>query len=140
MAKTNIEDIDRNIYDIKNKDNYEFKMQKGLNKEIVEEISKKKNEPEWMRDIRLKALETYNQLELPTWGPDLSELKMDEIATYVKPKTNLNSNWDDVPEDIRNTFDKLGIPEAEKKSLAGVGAQYDSEVVYHSIKEDLKKQ
>ena len=84
MAKTNIEDIDRNIYDIKNKDNYEFKMQKGLNKEIVEEISKKKNEPEWMRDIRLKALETYNQLELPTWGPDLSELKMDEIATYVK--------------------------------------------------------
>ena len=140
MAKTNIEDIDRNIYDIKNKDNYEFKMQKGLNKEIVEEISKKKNEPEWMRDIRLKALETYNQLELPTWGPDLSELKMDEIATYVKPKTNLNSNWDDVPEDIRNTFDKLGIPEAEKKSLAGVGAQYDSEVVYHNIKEDLKKQ
>lgn len=140
MAKTNIEDIDRNIYDIKNKDNYEFKMQKGLNKEIVEEISKKKNEPEWMRDIRLKALETYNQLELPTWGPDLSELKMDEIATYVKPKTNLNSNWNDVPEDIRNTFDKLGIPEAEKKSLAGVGAQYDSEVVYHSIKEDLKKQ
>ncbi|MGN1271321.1 MAG: Fe-S cluster assembly protein SufB [Clostridia bacterium] len=140
MAKTNIEDIDRNIYDIKNKDNYEFKMQKGLNKEIVEEISKKKNEPKWMRDIRLKALETYNQLELPTWGPDLSELKMDEIATYVKPKTNLNSNWDDVPEDIRNTFDKLGIPEAEKKSLAGVGAQYDSEVVYHSIKEDLQKQ
>ncbi len=140
MAKTNIEDIDRNIYDIKNKDNYEFKMQKGLNREIVEEISKQKNEPEWMRDIRLKALETYNQLELPTWGPDLSELKMDEIATYVKPKTNLNSNWDDVPEDIRNTFDKLGIPEAEKKSLAGVGAQYDSEVVYHSIKEDLKKQ
>ena len=140
MAKTNIEDIDRNIYDIKNKDNYEFKMQKGLNKEIVEEISKKKNEPEWMRDIRLKALETYNQLELPTWGQDLSELKMDEIATYVKPKTNLNSNWNDVPEDIRNTFDKLGIPEAEKKSLAGVGAQYDSEVVYHSIKEDLKKQ
>ena len=102
MAKTNIEDIDRNIYDIKNKDNYEFKMQKGLNKEIVEEISKKKNEPEWMRDIRLKALETYNQLELPTWGPDLSELKMDEIATYVKPKTNLSSNWNDVPEDIRN--------------------------------------
>ena len=140
MAKTNIEDIDRNIYDIKNKDNYEFKMQKGLNKEIVEEISKKKNEPEWMRNIRLKALEIYNQLELPTWGPDLSELKMNEIATYVKPKTNLNSNWDDVPEDIRNTFDKLGIPEAEKKSLAGVGAQYDSEVVYHSIKEDLKKQ
>ena len=133
MAKTNIEDIDRNIYDIKNKDNYEFKMQKGLNKEIVEEISKKKNEPEWMRDIRLKALETYNQLELPTWGPDLSELKMDEIATYVKPKTNLNSNWNDVPEDIRNTFDKLGIPEAEKKS-ANSGSEKD----YKAAHDDLE--
>ena len=140
MAKTNVNDIDRNIYDIKNKDEYEFKMQKGLNKEIVEEISKKKNEPEWMLNLRLQALEIYNKLELPTWGPDLSELKMGEIATYVKPKSKLNSNWEDVPEDIRNTFDKLGIPEAEKNSLAGVGAQYDSEVVYHSIKEELKKQ
>ena len=140
MAKTNVNDIDRNIYDIKNKDEYEFKMQKGLNKEIVEEISKKKNEPEWMLNLRLQALEIYNKLELSTWGPDLSELKMGEIATYVKPKSKLNSNWKDVPEDIRNTFDKLGIPEAEKNSLAGVDAQYDSEVVYHSIKEELKKQ
>ena len=140
MAKTNVNDIDRNIYDIKNQDEYEFKMQKGLNKEIVEEISKKKNEPEWMLNLRLQALEIYNKLELPTWGPDLSELKIGEIATYVKPKSKLNSNWEDVPEDIRNTFDKLGIPEAEKNSLAGVGAQYDSEVVYHSIKEELKKQ
>lgn len=140
MAKTKVDDINRNIYDIKNKDDYEFKMKKGLNREIVEEISKMKNEPEWMREIRLKALEAYNRLEMPTWGPDLSELKMDEIATYVKPKTKLNSNWEDVPEDIRDTFDKLGIPEAEKKSLAGVGAQYDSEVVYHSMKEELIKQ
>ena len=138
MAKTNIEDIDRNIYDIKNKDNYEFKMQKGLNKEIVEEISKKKNEPEWMRDIRLKALETYNQLELPTWGPDLSELKMDEIATYVRPKTKLNSNWDDVPDYIKETFDKIGLPEAEQKYLAGVGAQYESEVIYHNMIKELE--
>lgn len=140
MAKTKVDDINRNIYDIKNKDDYEFKMKKGLNRKIVEEISKMKNEPEWMREIRLKALEAYNRLEMPTWGPDLSELKMDEIATYVKPKTKLNSNWEDVPEDIRDTFDKLGIPEAEKKSLAGVGAQYDSEVVYHSMKEELIKQ
>ena len=141
MAKKNqIQEIDQNIYNFKNKDNYEFKMQKGLNKEIVEEISKMKNEPKWMLDIRLKALETYYQLDMPTWGPDLSSLKMDEIATYVKPKSKLNSNWEDVPEDIKNTFDKLGIPEAEKKSLAGVGAQYDSEVVYHSMKEDLIKQ
>ena len=100
MAKTQIDEINRNIYDIKNQDDYEFKMQKGLSREIVEEISKRKNEPDWMLEIRLKALEMYEKLELPTWGPDLSELKMDEIATYVKPKTNLNSSWDDVPEEI----------------------------------------
>ena len=138
--KTKVEDINRNIYDIKNADDYDFKMQKGLNREIVTEISKMKNEPEWMLKIRLDALEMYNKLELPTWGPDLSDLKMDEIATYVRPKSKLNTNWDDVPENIKNTFDKLGIPEAEKKSLSGVGAQYDSEVVYHSIKEELIKQ
>ena len=121
MAKTKVDDINRNIYDVVDKDNYEFKMQKGLNREIVEEISKRKKEPDWMLDIRLKALEMYNKLELPTWGPDLSELKMDEIATYVKPKANLNNSWDDVPEDIKNTFERLGIPEAERKTLAGVG-------------------
>ena len=105
--KTKVEDINRNIYDVIDEDNYEFKMQKGLSREIVEEISKRKNEPEWMLDIRLKALEMYNKLELPTWGPDLSDLKMDEIATYVKPKANLNNSWDDVPEDIKNTFENL---------------------------------
>ena len=135
-----VSDINRSIYDIKNKDDYEFKMKKGLNRQIVEEISDMKKEPQWMKELRLKALDTYNQLELPTWGPDLSELNMDDIATYVKPKSKLNSDWDEVPEDIKKTFDSLGIPEAEKKSLAGVGAQYDSEVVYHSIKEELKKQ
>lgn len=138
--KTKVEDINRNIYDIKNEDNYDFKIEKGINEEIVKEISKQKNEPEWMLEIRLKALETYKKLQLPTWGPDLSELNMEEIATYVKPKSKLNSSWDEVPEDIKNTFDQLGIPEAEKKSLAGIGAQYDSEVVYHSIKEELIKQ
>ena len=138
--KTKVDEVDRNIYDFKNKDDYEFKMKKGLNKEIVEEISRQKNDPDWMRKIRLDALAMYDKLELPTWGPDLSELKMDDIATYVKPKSKLNSSWDDVPEDIKNTFDKLGIPDAEKKSLGGVGAQYDSEVVYHSMKEDLLKQ
>ena len=140
MAKTQVEEINRNVYDIIDKDNYDFKIEKGITKEIVEEISKQKNDPEWMREFRLKALDVYNKLEMPTWGPDLSELNMDEIATYVRPKTKLNNSWDDVPEDIKNTFDRLGIPEAEKKSLAGVGAQYDSEVVYHSMKEDLKKQ
>ena len=140
MSKTQVNEIDRNIYNIKNKDYYKKKKKKGLSREIVEQISKRKNEPDWMLEIRLKALEMYEKLELPTWGPDLSELKMDEIATYVKPKTNLNSSWEDVPDEIKDTFDKLGIPEAEKTSLAGVGAQYDSEVVYHSMKEDLIKQ
>ena len=138
--KTKVDEVDRNIYDFKNKDDYEFKMKKGLNKEIIEEISRQKNDPDWMRKIRLDALAMYDKLKLPTWGPDLSELKMDDIATYVKPKSKLNSSWDDVPEDIKNTFDKLGIPDAEKKSLGGVGAQYDSEVVYHSMKVDLLKQ
>ena len=138
--KTKVDDINRNIYDIKNKDDYDFKIQNGINADIVTEISKMKNEPEWMLKIRLDALDMYNKLELPTWGPGLSELNMDEIATYVRPKSKLNSSWDDVPDDIKETFDKLGIPEAEKKSLSGVGAQYDSEVVYHSIKEELIKQ
>lgn len=140
MSKAKIEDINRNIYDIKNKDEYDYKIEKGLTKEIIEELSNQKNDPDWMKEFRLKALEVYNKLELPTWGPDLSELNMDEIATYVRPKTKMSNSWDDVPEDIKDTFDKLGIPEAEKASLAGVGAQYDSEVVYHSMKEELIKQ
>ena len=138
--KTKLEEINRNIYDIKNKDEYDFKIKKGLTPEIIKEISKQKNDPEWMKEFRLKALEVYEKLELPSWGPDLSELNMDEIATYVRPKSKMTGNWDEVPEDIKNTFDKLGIPEAEKKSLAGVGAQYDSEVVYHSMKNELLEQ
>lgn len=138
--KTNVEEINRNIYDIKNQDDYDFKIKKGLTPEIIKEISKQKNDPEWMAEFRLKALETYNKLELPTWGPDLSELNMDEIATYVRPKSKMADNWKDVPKEIKDTFDKLGIPEAEKRSLAGVGAQYDSEVVYHSMKKELMEQ
>ena len=138
--KTKLDEINRNIYDIKNKDDYDFKIKKGLTPEIIKEISKQKNDPEWMKEFRLKALEVYEKLELPTWGPNLSELNMDEIATYVRPKSKMTGNWDEVPDDIKNTFDKLGIPEAEKKSLAGVGAQYDSEVVYHSMKNELLEQ
>ncbi len=140
MAKTQVEEINQNIYDFRNKDDFEFKMKKGLSREIVEEISKRKNEPKWMLEIRLKALETYERLYLPTWGPDLSELNMDDISTYVKPKTDMKSSWEDVPSEIKDTFDKLGIPKAEHEYLAGVGAQYDSEVVYHSIKDNLLKQ
>lgn len=115
MSKTRLEEIERNIYDIKNKDNYDYKIEKGLTKEIIEEISKQKNDPEWMREFRLNALEVYNSLNLPTWGPDLSELDMSEIATYVRPKAKLNSSWEDVPEDIKNTFDKLRNPRSRKK-------------------------
>ena len=140
MSKTKLDEINRNIYDIKNIDDYDYKIKKGLTRDIVEEISNQKKDPEWMRKIRLEALEVYNKLELPTWGPDLSELNMDEIATYVRPKGKIASSWEDVPDDIKNTFDRLGIPDSEKKGLAGVGAQYDSEVVYHSMKEDLIKQ
>ncbi len=139
MSKTKIDEIDRNIYNIKNKDEYSYKTI-GLTEDVIKDISKRKGEPEWMLDIRLKALEAYDNLSMPTWGPDLSELDMSKIATYVKPKTDMKKTWDDVPDDIKNTFDALGIPEAEKTSLAGVGAQYDSEIVYHSIKDELVKQ
>lgn len=128
-----------NIYNIKNKDEYSFKTV-GLTEEVIREISARKQEPEWMLELRLKALQKFYELEMPTWGPDLSELDMSKISTYVKPKSEMQKSWDDVPDDIKNTFDALGIPEAEKTSLAGVGAQYDSEIVYHSIKEDLVKQ
>jgi Fe-S cluster assembly protein SufB len=138
--KTHIEEVDRGVYDIKNEDEFSFKSGKGLTKDIILTISKEKNDPEWMREFRLKALEVYESIDLPTWGPSLDELNMNEIATYVKPKSEMKGNWDEVPEDIKETFDRLGIQEAEKTSLAGVGAQYDSEVVYHSIKEDLVKQ
>ena len=129
-----------NIYNVKNEDKYSYKTI-GLTEDVIREISEKKGEPEWLLDIRLKALEMYEKLPMPNWGPDLSELDMSKIATYVRPQSKLNSKtWDDVPEDIKSTFDALGIPEAEKEALAGVGAQYDSEIVYHSIKDELVKQ
>ena len=138
--KTYIEDIERTLYDIKNIDRSIYKTHAGLTEEVVRDISKRKNDPQWMTDFRLKSLEVYHSLKLPTWGPDISRLNMDEIVTYVKPNAKLAENWDEVPEEIKNTFDRLGIPDAEKKSLAGVGAQYDSEVVYHSIQKRLTDQ
>jgi Fe-S cluster assembly protein SufB len=119
---------------------YVFKAKPGLSKEIVEEISWMKKEPEWMRKFRLKALDHFMKRPMPTWGGDLSEVKFDEIYYYLKATDKKSENWDDVPDYIKRTFDKLGIPEAEKKFLAGVGAQYDSEVVYHKLREDLQKQ
>ncbi len=128
-----------NIYNTSIKEDSE-KKEIGLTEEIIRNISKEKNEPEWVLDIRLKALDLFYKLPMPTWGPDISYLDLSKIATYVKPKSKMNMTWEDVPEDIRDVFDKLGIPEAEKKGLAGVGAQFDSEMVYHNLEEKLKKQ
>jgi len=117
-----------------------FKTQRGLSEETVRQISAMKGEPEWMLEFRLKALKHFLQRPMPTWGADLSGLDLENILYYVRPTESSSKSWDDVPEDIKNTFDKLGIPEAEQKFLAGVGAQYESEMVYHSIQEHLAKQ
>ena len=138
--KTQIEEMDRGIYDVVNEERHVFRSDKGLTEEIIRSISAEKNEPAWMLDFRLKSLEIYISKPVPTWGADLSELDVENIVHYIKPDTQLTSSWEDVPDDIKMTFERLGIPEAERKSLAGVGAQYDSEVVYHSIREDLVKQ
>ena len=137
--KTRVEEIDTNIYELKST-NTTLKKSVGLSEDIIKEISKEKDEPEWVLDLRLKALDYFNKLDNPDWGPDLSMLNIDEIATYVKPKVDNKRTWEEVPDDIKNIFDKLGIPEDEKKSLAGVGAQFDSEVVYHNIQDTLTKQ
>ena len=138
--KTQVEDIDRSIYDIKDKENDAYRMEDGLTPEIIEKLSKEKGDPEWMREFRLKSLETYNEMPLPNWGPSIEGLDMDHIATYVRPKTDMKNDWKDVPQDIKDTFERLGIPQAERKSLAGVGAQYDSELVYHNVKSEVAEQ
>ncbi len=117
-----------------------FKSRRGLDADVVRQISAMKGEPEWMLEFRLKAYEHYIKRGMPTWGPDLSSLNFDEIFYYVRPSEAEGRTWDDVPDTIKNTFEKLGIPEAEQKFLAGVGAQYESEMVYHSILEHLEKQ
>ena len=141
VEKTYVEDMDRGVYDIKNKFTFRSKTEKGLTEEIVRQISAEKDEPEWMLESRLKALKIFNEKENPKWGPDLSEVDMDKITTYIRPDADMSDDWKNVPDEIRDTFDKLGIPEAEKESmLSGVGAQYDSEVVYHSIQKYLSDQ
>lgn len=121
-------------------DKYVFTGQKGLNAEIVAQISEMKNEPAWMRNFRLKSFEIFEQKPTPSWGGNLSELNYQDIHYFVRASEGQERNWDDVPDDIRKTYDRLGIPEAEKKFLAGVKAQYESEVVYGSLQEDLAKQ
>ncbi|MTT30683.1 Fe-S cluster assembly protein SufB [Terrilactibacillus sp. BCM23-1] len=126
-------------YGFVDKDVSVYRAERGLTKEIVEDISKRKNEPEWMLEYRLKSLEQFYKRPMPQWGGNLNELKFDDITYYVKPSEGQGKTWDEVPEEIKRTFDKLGIPEAEQKYLAGVSAQYESEVVYHSMKKDLEE-
>lgn len=141
MSDTQIlKDIGDYQFGFKDPETYVFKSRIGLDREIVEQISAMKGEPEWMLDFRLKAFEHFQKRPMPTWGGDLSELDLDNIYYYVKPAEAESKSWDDVPETIKNTFEKLGIPEAEQKFLAGVGAQYESEMVYHQIQEHLEEQ
>ena len=138
--KTYVDDIDRSIYDIKDKENDAYKVKAGLTPEIVEKISKEKNDPAWMQQFRLQSLQIYNSLQVPNWGPDIEDLDMDNIVTYVRPKSKMSAKWSEVPKDIKDTFERLGIPQAEQKSLAGVGAQYDSELVYHNGRAEVAAQ
>lgn len=140
--KTQIDDIDRSLYDFRYEESDKdfFKLRAGLDESIVAKISDEKNDPEWMRDWRLKCLKIYNETDVPDWGPDISDLDIQKIVSYVKPKTEMAAKWSDVPQDIKDTFEKLGIPEAERQSLAGVGAQYDSELVYHNVKDEVAQQ
>jgi Fe-S cluster assembly protein SufB len=134
-------DMDYSKYDFKDSTElYVHLSKKGLSKETVIEISKMKDEPQWMLDFRLRSYEIFMKKPMPTWGGDLSTIDFQNIYYYAKASDKVEKNWDDVPDNVKKTFDKLGIPEAEKKFLAGVGAQYESEVVYHSLREDLAKQ
>ncbi|MGN0739419.1 MAG: Fe-S cluster assembly protein SufB [Treponema sp.] len=139
--KTQVDDINRSMYDFRYEENEDFfRIKSGLTPDIVETLSKEKGDPEWMREFRLNSLKIYNELKVPEWGPSIEGLNIDNIATYVRPNTKMQGKWEDVPDDIKNTFEKLGIPEAERTSLAGVGAQYDSELVYHNVQDEVAKQ
>ena len=138
--KTYVNDIDRSIYDVIDEEKDAFRLESGLSEEVVKKISEEKNDPDWMRNFRLQSLKVYNEMPVPDWGPSIEGLNMDNIATYVRPNTKMANDWEHVPEDIKETFERLGIPQSERQSLAGVGAQYDSELVYHNVKDEVAGQ
>lgn len=138
--KTYVEDIDRSMYDFRNEEKDAYRVDEGLTPAIVEKISQEKHDPAWMQNFRLESLQIYNEMEVPDWGPSIEGLDMNNIVTYVRPNTHMSAKWSEVPEEIKDTFEKLGIPQAERKSLAGVGAQYDSELVYHNVKAEVAAQ
>ncbi len=137
--RTEVNDIDRSMYDFRYSEDDFYRVDEGLTPEIVLQISKEKHDPDWMREFRLKSLDTYHKLNVTDWGPDISGLNMDDIVTYVRPNTKMSAKWEEVPDDIKETFERLGIPQAERTSLAGVGAQYDSELVYHNVKDEVSE-
>ena len=139
--KTYVQDVDRSFYDFRYEDRDNYKVESGLTEEIIREISREKNDPEWMLQFRLRSLEIFHSMEMPKWGPSIEGLDMDHIVTYVRPNTErMHTSWDEVPDDIKNTFERLGIPKSERESMAGVGAQYDSELVYHNVKKEVAEQ
>ncbi|PIN89154.1 Fe-S cluster assembly protein SufB [Candidatus Pacearchaeota archaeon CG10_big_fil_rev_8_21_14_0_10_32_14] len=139
MTKNTVLEISREVYDNANVENLKFKSEVGINEEVVRNISKSKNEPEWMLQKRLNALKIFFDKQLPTFGPSLADLDLNEIHYFLQPDAKKNAtSWDDVPQDIKLTYEKLGIPQAERDALAGVGAQYESEIVYHKLKKELE--
>jgi len=129
-------EINRERYDTYNEERFKYKAEDGLTKELVREISAQKNEPEWMLDFRLKCLDIFHKLPMPNWGPSLKALDLNKITYFLRPDAKRSNSWDDVPEDIKKTFERLGIPEAERKALGGAGAQYESDIIYHNLKKE----
>lgn len=138
--KTYVEDMDRSVYDRKNEEKDSYRLPEGLDVSVVERLSKEKKDPQWMQLFRLQSLQIYNGMKMPDWGPSIDGLDINHIATYVRTGAKMTAKWSEVPQDIKNTFEQLGIPQAERKSLAGVGAQYDSELVYHNIRQEVAQQ
>lgn len=138
--RTYVNDIDRSIYDIRNEEKDAYRIETGLSPAIVEQISREKGDPLWMELFRLESLQIYNNMNVQDWGPSLDGLDMNNIATYVRSNTGMKGDWAEVPEEIKDTFERLGIPQAEKSSLVGVGAQYDSELVYHNVRREVAEQ
>ena len=135
--KTQVADIDRSLYDFRYEEDEGNFLDSGINPDIIREISEEKNDPEWMREFRLKSLEIYSRTPMVKWGASIEGLDVDNIVAYIRPKSRMNDDWENVPEEIKETFEKLGIPQAERESLAGVGAQYDSELVYHNVRKEV---
>ena len=135
-----IKDISREALDHKNISKWKFKIEPGVNEEVVRKISEYKKEPEWMLQHRLKCYKIFKELKTPDWGPSLSKLNLNKITYFGIPDANRADKWEDVPADIKSTFERLGIPEAERRSLAGAGSQYESAVVYHNLKKEWEEQ